>query len=54
MLLAGCFGDGAGTVEDEEITSIWESYERTDSQSHDLEANFVTVDLRTNQTTNTT
>ncbi len=54
MLLAGCFGDGARTVEDEDISSIWENYERVDTQSHDLEANFVTVDLRTNQSTNTT
>ncbi len=54
MLLAGCFGDGSGTVPEEEVTSIWESYQRIDQQSHLLESQFMTVDLRTNETTNTT
>ena len=54
MLLAGCFGDGSGTVPEEEVTSIWESYQRIDQQSHLVESQFMTVDLRTNETTNTT
>ena len=35
MVLAGCFGDGSGTVAPEETSSIWESYNRIDAQPHD-------------------
>ena len=54
MVLAGCFGDGSGTVAPEETSSIWESYSRIDAQPHEVERMFTTIDLRTNESTNTT
>ena len=54
MLLAGCFGDGSGTVASEETPSMFDAYQRIDAQPHEDERLFVTVDLRTNETTNTT
>ena len=54
MTLAGCFGDGSETITNEVTPSIFESYERIDAQSHEVERAFITVDLRTNETTNTT
>ena len=54
MLLAGCFGDGSGTVEKEDEALIFDDYMRIDGQPHEVERMFHTVDLRTNQTTNTT
>ncbi|MGB1485669.1 MAG: hypothetical protein ACPG9E_06725, partial [Poseidonia sp.] len=54
MVLAGCFGDGSGTVAPEETSSIWESYNRIDAQPHEVERMFTTIDLRTNESTNTT
>ncbi|MEC8415323.1 MAG: hypothetical protein VXZ04_01610, partial [Candidatus Thermoplasmatota archaeon] len=54
MLLAGCFGDGSGTVANEETPSMFDTYQRIDAQPHEDERLFVTVDLRTNETTNTT
>ena len=54
MVLAGCFGDGEKLVDDEIIVSIWESYSMIDQIQHENPRIFVTVDLRTNETTNTT
>ncbi|MGB0611996.1 MAG: hypothetical protein ACPGMW_05170, partial [Poseidonia sp.] len=54
MVLAGCFGDGSSVVEQEEVVPIWESYERIDAQAHEVERQFITIDLKTNTTTNTT
>ena len=54
MLLAGCFGDGSGTVASEETPSMFDAYQRIGAQPHEDERLFVTVDLRTNETTNTT
>ena len=54
MVLAGCFGGGEEMMEnDSDMTSIWESYQLIDSVSHEDARMFVTVDLRTNETTNT-
>ncbi len=54
MVLAGCFGDGSSIVENEQLEPIWSTYERIDAAGHVDERMFVTVDLRTNQSTNTT
>jgi len=54
MLLAGCFGDGSTTVGEEPLSPVWDTYDRIDPAGHEDERMFVTVDLRTNQTTNTT
>ena len=53
-LLAGCFGDGQSVVKTAEVEPTWSVYERVDAQDHEDERLFVTVDLATNQTTNTT
>ena len=47
MLLAGCFGDGSGTVSTEPDASIWESYQRIDAQPHEVERMFTTCLLYT-------
>ena len=52
MVLAGCFGDGETIVENEEITSAWTEYILIDEQTHETPREFMTVDLRTNETTN--
>lgn len=54
MVTAGCFGDGEAVVGEDEAGSIFESYQRVDAQTHLDERSFTTLDLRTNQTTNTT
>ena len=54
MVLAGCFGDGEVVVTEESVASIWTEHERVDKESHVDERMFVTVDLRTNESTNTT
>ena len=54
MVTAGCFGDGESVVGEEDTASIFESYQRVDPQAHTDERMFVTLDLNTNQTTNTT
>ena len=54
MVLAGCFGDGSGVIEVEQKNPIWADYERIDPQAHEVERMFLTVDLRTNESTNTT
>ena len=53
-VLAGCFGGGEELVDNDGIeTSIWETYELIDTVAHEDPRMFMTVDLRTNQTTNT-
>jgi len=54
MVTAGCFGDGESVVGEEDTASIFEAYQRVDPQAHIDERMFVTLDLNTNQTTNTT
>lgn len=54
MLLAGCFGSGESVVEESEQTSIWEDYTLIDEQNHETPKDFMTLDLRTNQSTNMT
>ena len=54
MLLAGCFGAGEKLVEQETVEPIWDSYSLVDTIQHEDPRMFMTVDLRTNQTTNTT
>ncbi|MCP2504252.1 MAG: hypothetical protein NLN65_03035, partial [Candidatus Poseidoniaceae archaeon] len=53
-VLAGCFGGGEDLIDEEkEVSSLWESYEMVDTIQHEDARMFVTVDLRTNQSTNT-
>lgn len=54
MTLAGCFSADEKDTKEVQQTSIWEDYLRIDSQSHVDERMFQTIDLRTNQSTNTT
>ena len=54
MVLAGCFGDGETIVESEVTTSAWEDYVLIDEQTHETPREFITVDLRTNESTNMT
>ena len=54
MLLAGCFGAGEKLVEEETVEPIWDSYSLVDMIQHEDPRMFMTLDLRTNQTTNTT
>ncbi|MGB1659042.1 MAG: hypothetical protein ACPHHS_00950 [Candidatus Poseidoniaceae archaeon] len=54
MVLAGCFGDGESIVENEEVKSAWSDYILIDEQQHESPREFMTVDLRTNETTNMT
>ena len=53
-VLAGCFGGGEDLVEEEIIASLWESYKFVDQTQHEDARMFVTIDLRTNESTNTT
>ena len=55
-LMAGCFSNGEGLVEqeDEIAKPIWNDYALIDSQGHDRAEQFTTIDLRTNETTNMT
>ena len=55
-LMAGCFSNGEGLVEqeDEIAKPIWNDYALIDSQGHDRTEQFTTIDLRTNDTTNMT
>ncbi len=52
-LLAGCFGGGEEIIPIEETRPIWEDYSLIDQASHEDLREFVTIDLRTNQSTNT-
>ena len=54
MVLAGCYGDGESIVESEEYQSAWETYVLIDEQAHESPREFMTVDLRSNETTNMT
>lgn len=54
MVTSGCMGDGEVMMGEDTVTSIFENYQRIDPAPHGDERTFVTVDLRTNATTNTT
>ena len=54
MVTSGCMGDGEAMMGEDTATSIFENYQRIDPAPHGDERTFVTVDLRTNATTNTT
>lgn len=53
MVLAGCFGDGEAIITEEQQEPIWSNYTMIDSMPHEDVRMFTTVDLATNQTTNT-
>ena len=53
MVLAGCFGDGEAIISEEQQEPIWSTYTMIDSMPHEDVRMFLTVDLATNQTTNT-
>ena len=53
MVLAGCFGDGEAIITEEPQEPIWSNYTMIDSMPHEDVRMFMTVDLATNQTTNT-
>ena len=53
MVLAGCFGDGEAIIAEEQQEPIWSTYTMIDSMPHEDVRMFLTVDLATNQTTNT-
>ncbi len=53
MVLAGCFGDGEAIITEEQQEPIWSNYTMIDSMPHEDVRMFMTVDLATNQTTNT-
>lgn len=53
MVLAGCFGDGETIATDTNQEPIWTTYALIDSAPHEDARMFLTVDLNTNQTTNT-
>ena len=55
MVLAGCFGDGETIVESEVIAApAWDDYILIDEKTHESPREFITVDLRTNESTNMT
>ena len=54
MVLAGCFGDGDAIVEMEEVKPAWNDYVLIDEKTHEMPREFMTVDLRSNETTNMT
>lgn len=53
MVLAGCFGGGESMVEEPTQEPTWATYALIDSAPHEDPRVFVTIDLATNQTTNT-
>lgn len=53
-LTAGCFGEGEGLVDNKEEAPIWSTYSRIDPTSHETEGSFLTIDLATNESTETT
>ena len=53
MVLAGCFGGGETIVNETNQEPIWTTYALIDSAPHEDTRMFMTVDLATNQTTNT-
>ena len=55
MVLAGCFGDGETIVDSEVIAApAWDDYILIDEKTHESPREFITVDLRTNESTNMT
>ena len=54
MVMAGCFGSGETMINDPRPVPIWNYYSLIDSAAHEDARMFVTIDLMTNQTTNTT
>ena len=53
-VLAGCFGGGEELLDNDVVEDpIWDTYELIDSIAHEDPRMFMTVDLRTNQSTNT-
>jgi len=52
-LTAGCFGDGESLVESSTDEPIWSTYRRIDPAVHETEGAFLTIDLATNQSTET-
>jgi len=53
-LMAGCLGDGEGLVGEEKVAPIFDDYIMIDEAPHGDVREFLTIDLRTNETTNTT
>ena len=54
MVMAGCFGSGETMINEPSPEPIWNNYSLIDSAAHEDARMFVTIDLMTNQTTNTT
>ncbi|MDC0340527.1 hypothetical protein OAM96_01060 [Candidatus Poseidoniaceae archaeon] len=53
-LMAGCLGGGEGLVSEEKVAPIFDDYIMIDEAAHGDVREFLTIDLRTNETTNTT
>ncbi len=53
-LMAGCLGDGEEIFGDNNSTAIFDDYVLIDEVGHGDAREFITIDLRTNETTNTT
>lgn len=53
-LMAGCLGDGKEIFGSEKVTPIYDDYILIDEADHGDPREFITIDLRTNQSTNTT
>lgn len=52
--MAGCLGGGEGLVSEEKVAPIFDDYIMIDEAAHGDVREFLTIDLRTNETTNTT
>ena len=52
--MAGCLGGGEGLVGEEKVAPIFDDYIMIDEAPHGDVREFLTIDLRTNETTNTT
>jgi hypothetical protein len=53
-LMAGCLGAGEGIVNEDKMAPIFDDYIIIDEVGHGDAREFITIDLRTNETTNTT
>ena len=53
-LMAGCLGAGEGIVSEDKMAPIFDDYIMIDEAPHGDVREFLTIDLRTNETTNTT
>ncbi len=53
-LMAGCLGGGEGIVSEDKMAPIFDDYIMIDEAPHGDVREFLTIDLRTNETTNTT